>query len=454
MPVRGRVSQWLWRATLNASVASATRATAARLVKAVVAEGQSLSRAAPTLLASLSEERDRAFAQTCVYGVLRHYDALSAELEPLLRRPLRTKDFDLRALLLSALYQIRHLETPPHAAVSAAVEATRVLGKPWAGGLVNAVLRGALRRTCHAEPADDAQNAYEHPVWLLERIRQDWPDDWSRIVAANNTQAPLTLRINTTRIARDAYLELLANASLAARPGRVAPSAVSLDHAVPVEQLPGFAAGLVSVQDEAAQLAASLLDVQPGDHVLDACAAPGGKTGHLLEQLSGSGRVVAVERDARRSADIAANLSRLGLHGELIIGDAAHTDSWWDGAPFDRILLDAPCSACGVIRRHPDIRFHRRLDDIATLVAAQRRLLEHLWPLLRVGGRLLYATCSYLRAENDGVVATLVETVPDAIMEHLDYGWGHATLYGRQVLPGDYGMDGFYYALLRKDAPQ
>ena len=420
----------------------------------MIAEGQSLSRAAPTLLASLSEERDRAFAQTCVYGVLRHYDALSAELEPLLRRPLRTKDFDLRALLLSALYQIRHLETPPHAAVSAAVDATRILGKPWAGALVNAVLRGTLRRAGPEMPLDDARNAHEHPAWLLERIQQDWPDDWKQIVTANNTQAPLTLRVNTTRIARDAYLELLAAASIAARAGLVAASAVQLDQAVPIEQLPGFTAGLASVQDEAAQLAAALLDARPGDHVLDACAAPGGKTCHVLERLAGHGRVVAVERDSHRSADIAANVARLGLDCELIVGDATQAELWWDGAPFDRILLDAPCSATGVIRRHPDIRFHRRADDIAALVATQRLLLERLWPLLRVGGRLLYATCSYLRAENDDVVATLVEAAPDVVVEPLEAGWGHATRYGRQVLPGEFDMDGFYYALLRKDLPR
>ncbi|MEX2479859.1 MAG: 16S rRNA (cytosine(967)-C(5))-methyltransferase RsmB [Gammaproteobacteria bacterium] len=446
---RRGVPQRLRRTTLNTAATGAARAIAARLIEAIIADGQSFARAAPALLATLGDERDRGFAQACVYGVLRHYDALSSELEPLLHRPLRTKDFDLRALLLSALFQLRHLDTPPHAAVSATVEGARALGKPWASGLVNAVLRGALRR---GPVAPSAPPTYEHPAWLLARIQQDWPQEWANIVTANNAHPPLSLRVNLSRHSPADYLALLDAHGLPARPGRCAPTAVCLEQPVAVERLPGFADGLVSVQDEAAQLAVQLLAPAAGDAVLDACAAPGGKTGHVLETLAGSGRVVCVDHDTERSASIAANLERLGLHAEIIVGDAARPCDWWDHTAFDRILLDAPCSATGVIRRHPDIRFHRRASDIERLAATQSHLLRALWPLLREGGLLLYATCSILRVENDDVVANLLAGAPDAKIDVIEHGWGRATRYGRQILPGDEDMDGFYYALLRKGA--
>ncbi|MEQ8493777.1 MAG: 16S rRNA (cytosine(967)-C(5))-methyltransferase RsmB, partial [Gammaproteobacteria bacterium] len=385
------------------------RAVAARLLAAVLHDGESLSRAAPTQLALLGDERDRAFAQACVYGVLRHYFSLAQVLDGALARPLRARDADIRALLLSGLFQLRHMRTPPHAAVAASVEATRGLGKQWASGLVNAV----LRKAAHAIPAhvdEPPDGHFEHPAWLVDRVARDWPDDWQAILAANNTQAPLTLRVNLSRCARENYLRRLDAAGLTARPGAFSPAAIVLEQAVSVEQLPGFAAGEVSVQDEAAQLAALLLDTPPGARVLDACAAPGGKTAHLLERAAGTIELHALDRDPQRLDDVAATLARLGLQAELTCIDAAATATWWDGRAFDRILLDAPCSALGVVRRHPDIRFHRSAADIDSLVTTQQGLLQALWPLVAPGGKLLYATCSVLPAENDAAIASLLET--------------------------------------------
>ncbi len=423
---------------------------AARLLTAVLSEGRSLSRAAPPLLATLGDARDRAFAQACVYGVLRHYYSLSSRLDASLARPLRAKDADVRALLLCGLYQLAHMRTPPHAAVAASVDAVRGLRKAWAVSLVNAVLRGATRND--PVPGEDVEARYEHPAWLVERLAGDWPGDWQAVLAANNAQPPLTLRVNLARVTREQYLSRLQAAGLAAHAGAHASSAVVLDAPVPVEELPGFADGDVSVQDEAAQLAAGLLDLPPGGRVLDACAAPGGKSAHLLEHAAGNCELVALDHDAERLADVAATLERLGLTAALTCADAARPAEWWDGRPFERILLDAPCSALGVVRRHPDIRFHRRASDIDALVAAQQALLSALWPLLAPGGKLLYATCSILPAENDAVVASLLETSGDAECDRLPAAWGRATPHGRQILPGEDGMDGFYYARLTRRA--
>ncbi|MEQ8660300.1 MAG: 16S rRNA (cytosine(967)-C(5))-methyltransferase RsmB [Gammaproteobacteria bacterium] len=426
---------------------------AARLLTAVLDDGQSLTRAAPLHLALLGDERDRAFAQACVYGVLRNYYTLAERLDAALARPLRARDADVRALLLCGLFQLQYMRTPAHAAVAASVEAARGLGKRWAASLVNAVLRGAARAAA-APAAAVSTTHFEHPAWLVERIARDWPEDWRAILAANNAQAPLTLRVNLARVTRERYLEQLAAAGLAARPGAFSPAAVTLAQAVAVERLPGFTTGEVSVQDEAAQLVALLVDAPAGARVLDACAAPGGKTAHLLERAAGALEVVALDHEPQRLADLRATLVRLDLAAELACADATEPDTWWGGRTFDRVLLDAPCSALGVVRRHPDIRFHRRDADIAELVAAQQRLLRALWPLVAPGGKLVYATCSVLPAENDAVVASLLESVTDAECASLPAAYGRPTAHGSQILPGEHDMDGFYYACLtRTTAP-
>lgn len=417
----------------------------------MIHDGRSLGAALTEATRALEDPRDRAFVQACVYTCLRHVFSLRAWLATLLHKPLRRKDGAVETLLLAGLCQLRHLDVAPHAVVSASVAATAALGRPWARGLVNGVLRNAARGT-PPEPADE-QARREHPAWLVEALRTAWPGDFEAIVSAANAPPPMTLRVNRLRGSRSDYAAQLAAAGIDAHPTRHAPDGLRLAAPVPVDRLPGFEAGSVSVQDEAAQLAAGLLGSAPGERVLDACAAPGGKTAHLLEQSAGPIDLTALDVAPARLADVAATLERLDLACTLRAADAGATDAWWDGAPFDRILLDAPCSATGVIRRHPDIRLHRRASDIPAMTRAQRRLLGALWPLLRPGGRLLYATCSIMPEENDAVVVSLREACPDMNVVPIAGPWGRATALGRQILPGDEEMDGFYYALLEKDRP-
>ena len=425
---------------------AAARVVSARIVAAVVDEGRSLAEAAPRALRELPAERDRAFAQACAYGVLRHYHALHARLAALMPKPLRRKDADVEALLLVGLYQLDHLATAPHGAVSATVEGARMLGKPWASRLVNGVLRNAQRRP--AGPSGPA--ASEFPPWLVERLRGDWPDDVESLLVASNAHAPLTLRVNRLRGTRDTYAQALAVAGIEAQPGRHASAALRLATGVAVQALPGFEEGLVSVQDEAAQLAAEILAPRAGERVLDACAAPGGKTAQLLE-IAGPGlELTALDQAAPRLARVHENLTRLDLTCTVREADAGAPEHWWDGRPFDAILLDAPCTALGVMRRHPDIRLRRMPEDVDAARAAQARLLAALWPLLAPGGRLLYVTCSVLRAENDDVVAAFLAATPAARVQPIAGAFGRATLHGRQVLPGDDDMDGFYYCLINK----
>jgi len=284
----------------------------------------------------------------------------------------------------------------------------------------------------------------------LEKFRAAWPDDWERIASTNNERPPLVLRVNLRKTTRANYLEALRTAGLAARPDALLDTDVTLETPVPVTQLPGFADGLVSVQDAAAQWAAVLLDAQPGHHVLDACAAPGGKTGHLLERTPGLAELVAVDREPARVARIDESLKRLGLTARLITADAAEPPAWWGEQPFDRVLLDAPCSASGVIRRHPDVKLRRKPADLPKLIAAQARLLSALWPLLKPGGKLLYVTCSILPEENENTLRAFLAREATAVEQPLPETVGRACAAGRQILPGEHGMDGFYYACLRK----
>ena len=425
-----------------AADAGAAARRAAAVAAAAVARGQSLAEALPPLLPALPE-RDRGLAQELAYGTVRWRLQLDALLAPLLQqRP----DPAAHALLAVGLYQLRATRIPEHAAVSATVAAAPQRLR----GLVNAVLRNAQRRVVELDAAiaDDPVALSAHPAWLLDALQHDWPDDWRAIVDANNTPGPMTLRV---RGPRDAYRAELAASGIAAAPAPHARDGLELADAVPVARLPGFEAGRVSVQDAAAQLAADLVDPQNGDAILDACAAPGGKTCHLLERAPAA-VVTAVELDPARARRIDESLARLALAARVVVADAAQPEAWWDGRPFARILLDAPCSATGVIRRHPDIRALRRASDIGALAARQRELLDALWPLLADGGVLVYATCSVLRAENDAVVGAFVAANGDATARSIDAGWGRATTHGRQILPGQDGMDGFYYACLRKGA--
>jgi 16S rRNA (cytosine967-C5)-methyltransferase len=391
-------------------------------------------------------ERDRALLAALVFGALRWHHRLEWQSAKLLTKPLKPGQLELGALLRVGLLQLQEMRIPEHAAVSATVDAAALLGQRDAAPLVNAVLRRFQRErgALDAALAADDEARLCHPRWLLAELAQDWPDDWQRICAANNAAAPMWLRVNERRTTRADYLARLQAAGLAARPDAQVSTAIALQAPQPVEALPGFAAGDASVQDVAAQRAAGILDLAPGQRVLDACAAPGGKTCHILEACSGLDEVWALDRDASRLERVRANLDRLGLAARLVHGDATDPKAWWDGRPFERILLDAPCSAVGVIRRHPDIKVLRRPEDVVRAVALQARLLRALWPLLAPGGRLVYATCSVLRTENDAQIRAFVGE------QESSKGPGTAQLSGCQSLPGDADGDGFYYASLLK----
>jgi 16S rRNA (cytosine967-C5)-methyltransferase len=434
--------------------AGGARAAALTALTATVVRGRLLEDALESPLAALSDDRERALARDLAYGSCRFWFRLAALRDRLLQRPLRRRDADVGVLLVLGLYQLVYSRIPAHAAVAQTVSLGSRLGKDWSRGLVNAVMRRFLReaqpRLADADSDEAARLA--HPVWLLDALRRAWPDAWQDVVAANNAQGPMTLRVNRRRTNRDDVLDELATAGIGATPCRWSPDGVRLDAARDVTGLPGFVDGRVSVQDEASQLAAGLLAPAPGMRVLDACAAPGGKLAHLLERTPGLARAVAVERDAARLERLRQTLSRLGLESEAqaLRGDAAEPDAWWDGKPFDRILLDAPCTATGVIRRHPDIKLRRRPDDAAARGMLQLRLLKGLWPLLAAGGRLLYATCSVMPEENAASVSRFLAAHADAAAVDMEVAWGRAAPPGRQVLPGEEGMDGFYYALLAK----
>lgn len=425
-----------------------TRAVAARTLGDVLA-GKSLNQVLPDALERVSP-RDRGLLQQLCYGTLRQGPKLQAILSRLLDKPLRDKDRDIRGLLLCGLYQLEDMRIPDHASVSATVAATGELKKEWARGMSNAILRRYLREREKLLADLDEAAALAHPAWLLGALKAQWQDHWEDVIAANNTQPPMTLRVNKSRCSREDYLQQLTAAGIEANPGELSPQAVYLHAARDVQELPGFEDGLVSVQDEAAQLAAVALQAQPGDRVLDACAAPGGKSCHILESQPQLAELVAMDVDPQRLTRVAENLDRLALSAELVVGDGANPPPSLQSGSFDRILVDAPCSASGVIRRHPDVKLLRREKDIAQMGLQQVKILSGLWPLLKPGGQMLYATCSVLSAENTGVIKQLLQRHPDASVQTLDAKWGQPTAVGRQVLPAVDGPDGLFYAMLVK----
>jgi 16S rRNA (cytosine967-C5)-methyltransferase len=430
------------------------RACAARVLSQVISDGRSLSEALPAAVQVLTDARQRALVQELSYGTLRWFYRLDALLQRLLKKPLKQRDADVRCVLLLGLYQLDQLAMPQRVAVNETVQATHALNKQWASGLVNAVLRNYQRQAAQLDEVivDEPVARFAHPAWLIEQLQSDWPRDWERILTANNARPPFSLRVNRLRVTRTEYMETLAGQSLQAQPLDYVDAGIRLDKPVPVDALPGFAEGYISVQDGAAQLAAGLLDLQPGQRVLDACAAPGGKTAHILESEPALAQVTAVDIEARRLARISENLSRLSLGANLVQGDAGATASWWDGQGYDRILLDVPCSATGVIRRHPDIKLLRRAGDIAALVSVQAQLLQAMWPLLSSGGMLLYCTCSVLTDENSARIGRFLETHADAAEVPIAADWGRECRHGRQIFPGENEMDGFYFACLTRTA--
>ncbi|WP_119717033.1 16S rRNA (cytosine(967)-C(5))-methyltransferase RsmB [Cognatilysobacter tabacisoli] len=424
----------------------ASRVAAARVLDAVLHRGRSLKGELAAVLPTVPDPRDRALVEAICYAVLRQPARFESALAAWVARPLPARDGELRALLLAGLAQLDPLGLPPHAAVAATVEAARGLGRPHQAGMVNAILRRAQREGL---PAGDPHAHW--PRWLRDAIARDWPDDAAAVLDASAQAPPLWLRVNRRRLTRDAYAAQLREAGFEPRIDDSLPDAIELAHAVPVATLPGFADGAVSVQDAAAQRVADALAPPPGARVLDACAAPGGKTAHLLER-DASLRLTALDVDAGRLAQVRMTLERLriGKSARLVAADATDVAAWWDDVPFDAVLLDAPCSATGIVRRQPDVLLHRRASDLDALVALQARLLDALWSTLAPGGVLLYATCSILAAENAGQVNAFLARTPDAIAEPLDARYGRASGAGRQRPPGEHGHDGFYYARLRR----
>lgn len=426
------------------------RSIAARIINQVT-DGASLSDCLSDALPSIKDGRDRAFVQALCYGVCRFYTRLDVVLSFLLKKPMQAKDSDVHALLLVGLYQIMEMRVPAHAAVAETVNATTSLKKPWARGFTNAILREYLRQQDHIknEIKEDAEAEYAHPAWWIDEIAEAWPDNWQAILHENNAHPPFTLRVNKKNLTREAYVDELNKVDIKAKIIPETEQGLILDEPMQAEELLGFARGDVSVQDGAAQLAATLLDLAPNMRVLDACAAPGGKLMHILE-LEPNLVAIAVEKDKTRIASIKENLTRLNLQAECICADVGNVKAWWDGQPFDRILLDAPCSASGVVRRHPDIKLLRQPNDIAAFAREQLRLLNALWPLLKPNGLLVYATCSIFPEENVRVLEQFFATHPDAVEKKISATWGVECAIGRQILTGMHNMDGFYYACIKQ----
>ena len=434
----------------------ASRVKVVEVLVAVLGRGHTLDAA---LAAVATTPQDRAWVQAIAFGTLRFGHRLSRVASGLVSRPWDAQSPTLRALLLLGLYQLEYAEMPPHAAVSTTVAAARAVGEARAAGLVNACLRRFQRERGALLDRADATLAgrWSHPEWLVEAYRRDWPKAQVEILAANNEHPPLTLRINPLRTSREALMQELADLGHRAHPVDGLPQALVLERPLDVRQWSAFQEGRCSVQDAAAQCAAPLLDARAGMRVLDACAAPGGKTGHLCELTPQLKALVALDLDAARAARITDNLHRLGLHAVVRVGDALDP-TLLQGEFFDRILLDAPCSGTGVIRRHPDIKWLRRPTDLGALAARQSALLSALWPRLAPGGRLVYATCSVLKAENREVIQAFLRERSDAVDVSesaslaLDrvVGVSRAAGPGLALLPGPSGMDGFYYACLER----
>ena len=385
---------------------------------------------------------DTPFVYQCVYGTLRYYFSLSAMADYALKQPLATKDHDLYLLLLLGLFQLQYCDVPAYAVLKETVNIADKIKKSWAKKFINAVLRRFLREKKIFEQqctlTDQAQ--YNHPQWLIERIKTAWPEQWKSILLANNEKAPMYLRVNRLKISRDAYQEKLQSLSISSTSISNFPDALCLTEAVTVQELPEFFEGWVSVQDAASQAVVEYLDLKPMQRILDACAAPGGKTCHILERQSDLAELIAIDVSPKRVKKIEENLERLQLKATVLCADATSPEQWCKKKMFDRILLDAPCSATGVIRRHPDIKYLRSPENIQQLIQQQQKLLESLWPLLKAQGKLVYTTCSLLPEENQQQIESFLKQHPDAQCVTL-----------QQILPGNHSkIDGFFYAVMLK----
>ena len=395
--------------------------------------------------------KDKPFIQEICYGTIRWYGYLESILNRYVDKPIKKKDRILKYLLLIGFYQLNYMKKPAHAVVSETVEVCKELNKKAATGFVNAILRRYLRETNNAHDDDQLMHCQlSHPEWLVSTINKDWPDHIEQLLKANNQKPPMTLRVNNKFISREAYLQKLNENDIDASFTSHSPNGIQLESPCNVDTLPGFNEGLFSIQDEAAQLSTILLELSAGQTVLDACAAPGGKTAHILESEPDLFSLTAVEKINKRVERIHQNLSRLNLSAIVKTADLNETDAWWDGKQFDRILLDAPCSATGVIRRHPDIKLLRKQEHIIENTVLQNELLHTVWRLLKNGGRLVYATCSILAIENSEIIKSFAAQKTGCNIIPIKSRWGIDTGFGTQILTGDSNMDGFFYAVLEK----
>ncbi len=420
------------------------RALAAKAVAQVLDQGSSLSQVLPSFQTPLSD-KDRALLQELCFGILRTLPQLEGYIKQLMAKPLTGKQRTVHYLLIVGIYQLLFTRIPPHAALAETVDGAVALKYPQLKGLVNGVLRQFQRRQEELMAGDCQEDRFLHPSWLVKRLQAAYPEQATAIMDANNQRPPMWLRVNRLFNSRDDYLSLLAQENIIAFPHPSLPEAVRLETPCNVSRLPGFDRGWVTVQDAAAQGCALWLDPQAGEDILDLCAAPGGKTTHILE-LAPQARVTAVDVDAQRVVRIKENLQRLGQHANVIVGDGRIPEEWSEGQRWDRILLDAPCSATGVIRRHPDIKWLRRDSDIVELAALQQQILTAIWPRLKPGGTLLYATCSVLPEENREQIRRFLRETPDAELA----GTGDAEHPGLQCFPAPDEGDGFFYAKIMK----
>jgi len=433
------------------------RALAAKCCYAVIDQGRSLSDELPKQQDKLIG-KDKGLLQEICYGVLRYLPELENDVRHLVQKPIKGKQRVFHFLLLVGVYQIRYMRIPDHAAVSETVAATKPLKNSHMKALVNAVLRGFLR-TLKAESKQEGDTAkelpdpikYNHPGWFIKKVQQGYPKQWQAILDANQQRPPMWLRVNQQHHTSEQYQALLLAAEIEIANIDPKSKAIELAKPLDVAKLPGFDDGLVSVQDGAAQQAARLLDCQPNDVVLDCCAAPGGKTCHIIEQTPDIASMTAIDIEEGRLTRVHENLDRLNLSAEVITADAA-TQEWWSGEKFDRILLDAPCSGTGVIRRHPDIKWLRKADDIDKLVILQQHILDNIWSILKPGGTLLYATCSILPEENSEQISRFIAQNQDAQLIAITSNTPDTdeNKIGWQLLPDAGNMDGFYYAKLLK----
>ena len=429
-----------------------SRVIAIKIVKEVIEKNMPLKIVIDNNKAIKNIGKDEALIKEISFGTLRWYTQLEYILTQLVDKPIKKKDRILKYLIIIGLYQLIHMRTPNHAVVSETVEACTKINMEWAKGLVNAVLRRYLRESkkIQSKIFKNKIIKFAHPEWLVKKIKKDWPKNWKNILVANNERPPMYIRVNKLRNDRKNYLNKLRKVGIAGEETKYSSDCILIKEPINVEKLPGFFKGDLSVQDLAAQLAVGLLDLKPNHNVLDACAEPGGKTSHILESEPKIKNLLAIEKDKIRARKLRSTLDRIGLQANVSEEDAMNTDRWWDGEKFDRILLDIPCSATGVIRRHPEIKLLRTEDEIIEINKLQMKLLTSLWKTLKDNGLLLYATCSILNQENCNLIKKFLKNHSECSLKSITKKWGNDTTYGTQILPGENNMDGFFYACLVK----